>query len=583
MTTRRTALRTSVHTTRWGRCAAAVALGAATAATLVVATPGAPAAAAPNAPSGTVTAAVKAARDWLASGGALWGDHAADKAAVSTGQYAAATDPGSLYTVERAIGARRVWASNDSAGHAVTGKGIAVALLDSGVARVSGLDGQGKVTYGPDLSVETNGVLDGADTYGHGTHLAGIIAGRDTAAKSAKLATQDPNTQLGVAPDAQVEALKLATTDGSTDVSQVIAGLDWIVQHPVTADGTRIRVVNLAYGTDSVQPYQVDPLAAAVENAWRHGLVVVVSGGNEGRSAGRLTDPATDPYVLAVGASDGGDTVAGWATPSVADFSSSGSAQRHVDLLAPGRSVVSLRDPGSFVDTNHPEGRVDGDSAGRLFRGSGTSQAAAVVSGAVALLLQAYPNLTPDQVKYVLTRSATDVAAAPADAGAGQLNIASALDLARSMTSLLGRLTTASVTQSWPAATGTGSLDAARGGSRLVDAEGTELAGEIDVQGQPWDGATWWAAASAANAWDGGSWNGAIWTGTGWRTGSSWDAARWSSARWSSARWSDADWDSARWSSARWSSARWSSARWSSARWSDADWDSARWSAAAWA
>ena len=114
--------------------------------------------------------------------------------------------------------------------------------------------------------------------------------------------------QLGVAPDAELESLKLATTDGSTDVSQVIAALDWVTQHPFTADGTPIRVVNLAYGTDSVQPYQADPLAAAVENAWHHGIVVVVSGGNEGPSANRLTDPAMDPYVLAVGASDGKDS-----------------------------------------------------------------------------------------------------------------------------------------------------------------------------------------------------------------------------------------------------------------------------------
>lgn len=365
--------------------------------------------------------------------------------------------------------------------------------------------------------------------------------------------------QLGVAPDASLEALKLADTDGSTDVSQVIAALDWITQHPTAADGTRIRVVNLAFGTDSVQPYQADPLAAAVENAWKHGLVVVVSGGNEGPSAGRLTDPAMDPYVLAVGASDPNGSVSGWSSPYVASFSSSGNAQRHVDLLAPGRSIVSLRDPGSYVDQNHPEGLVASDTTGRLFRGSGTSQAAAVVSGAVALLLQAYPSLTPDQVKYVLTQSATPVAAGPTYAGAGELNIAAALTTAANSTSLLGKLTSvlAPHTQSWPASTGQGSIEAARGGSHLVDADGNELSGEIDVQGQPWQPARWWAATTSLTAWQGGSWNGAVWTGDGWAspggwTSARWTSARWTSARWTSARWTDADWDSARWTADLW-------------------------------
>ncbi len=360
--------------------------------------------------------------------GTIWGDNTADAAATAgAGTYQAERDPGSLYSIENAIGARAVWRLRDSSDRQVTGQGVGVALLDTGTAQVPGLDGPDKLSYGPDLSIESNSpqLLD-KDTNGHGTHLAGIIAAHDPVTLTRQnIARLDPSVQLGVAPDAELESMKLATTDGSTDVSQVIAGLDWIAQHPVTADGTRIRVVNLAFGTDSVQPYQADPLAAAAENAWKHGIVVVVSGGNDGPTAGRLSDPAIDPYVLAVGASDGQDSVAGWAYPGVASFSSSGTSQRHVDLLAPGRSIVSLRDPGSYVDRSFPQGRVDGDAAGRLFRGSGTSQAAAVTSGAVALLLQAYPDLTPDQVKYVLTQTATPVAAGTAQtAGAGQLDIA---------------------------------------------------------------------------------------------------------------------------------------------------------------
>jgi serine protease AprX len=511
----------------------------------------------------------------------LWGDPAADAAATtSSGAYSAAADPGSLYTIEKAIGARTVWAEQDASHRQITGQGIGVALLDSGVDPVAGLDGPGKLTDGPDLSIESNGPLTDQDTFGHGTHLAGIIAAHDPAPLTAtSIPRLDPNLQLGVAPDASIEALKLATTDGSTDVSQVIAALDWVTQHPTTADGTRIRVINLSFGTDSVQPYQADPLAAAAENAWKHGIVVVVSGGNEGYQAGRLTDPAIDPYVLAVGASDPNNSVAGWSSPYVAAFSSSGTQQRHVDLLAPGRSIVSLRDPGSYIDTNHPEGRVASDSTGRLFRGSGTSQAAAVVSGAVALLLQAYPNLTPDQVKYLLTHSATPVAAGSVYAGAGELNIAGAVSQAASATGLLGKLlgSLSTAPQSWPRSTGQGSIEAARGGSHLVDADGNVLSGEIDVMGEPWNPAAWWPASNSLTAWSGGSWNGAVWTGSSWATAGSWDATRWDAARWTAARWT-----AARWTDQDWSAARWTADGWSAARWTDNSWQAARWSASRW-
>ena len=511
--------------------------------------------------------------------GAKWGDPAADKAAKNGyGKNAAQQDPGSLYTVESAIGARNVWNHKDSLGRQDTGLGIGVAVLDSGVSPVAGLSAPGKVTYGPDLSIEGNGPLAQQDTFGHGTFMAGIIAGRGTTSPSSDLGSAPAQIQLGVAPDAELLAVKLATTDGSTDVSQVIAALDWVTEHPVMPDGTRIRVINLSYGTSSAQTYTADPLAAAAENAWRHGIVVVTSAGNGGSDAGRLTDPAIDPYVLAIGATDSGDKTNGWQGQhaTAAAFSSVGDTARHPDLSAPGTSIVSLRDAGSYIDVNHPEGLVSGDATGSLFRGSGTSQAAAVVSGAVADLLQAYPTLTPDQVKYVLTDSAQLMKNADPDAvGAGTLDLASAYGLASHM--VAGDNNAAAprgaAVQTFAQSTGQGSIDEARGDSVLVDADGNPVTGEVDVQGNPWDPAVWWQASSTLTAWSGGNYLDVVWTGADWSTtGSSTASARWSSARWSSARWSDADWDSARWSSARWSSARWSSARWSSARWSSNDW-----------
>jgi serine protease AprX len=514
----------------------------------------------------------------------LWGDLSDDLAALDgQDQNNPTADPGSLYTIENAIGARSVWKQQDSTGRQITGQGVTVALLDSGTAPVAGLTAPGKLTYGPDLSIESNGVLTDQDTYGHGTHLAGIIAGRDSAVLNARtIGNLAPSVQLGVAPDAELLSMKLANTDGSVDVSQVIAALNWITEHQSSADGSRVRVVNLSFGTASLQPYQLDPLAGAAENAWRHGLVVVVSGGNDGQGAGRLTDPAIDPYVIAVGASDSNDSVHGWSSPSVASFSSSGSDSRHVDLLAPGTSIVSLRDPGSFVDVNHPEGLVTGDSTGRLFRGSGTSQAAAVVSGAVALLLQAYPGLTPDQVKGALTQSASHLNAATRYAGAGELNVASALSVAGKLAckgllcGLLGGLSgvNSNVSQNFPAATGQGSIEAARGGNNLVDADGVALTGEIDVQGNAWNPVAWWAKASTLSSWSGGDWLGSNWTGAGWSTSTDGtEASRWSASRWSASRWSDADWDASRWSASRWSASRWSASRWSASRWSDSGWE----------
>jgi serine protease AprX len=550
--------RDSVASTRWGnsRIVLGTGLGLAMAASLAYG--GSTGVAGSSSAPQPLTAA-----SW---DGSHWGDPVADRLAKdATGTNKPVADPGALYTIENAIGARKVWAQTDSAKRQITGKGVTVALLDSGTAPVPGLNSTGKVTYGPDLSIEGNGVLVDHDTYGHGTHMAGIIAAHDPAVLTAQtIPTLDPAVQLGVAPDAGLLSLKLATTDGSTDVSQVIAALNWITEHQTSQDGSKVRVVNLSFGTATVQPYQLDPLAAAAENAWRHGLVVVVSGGNDGNATGRLTDPAIDPYVLAVGASDGLESVAGWQKPSVAAFSNGGSASRHVDLVAPGTSIASLRDPNSFVDVNHPEGRVAGDTTGRLFRGSGTSQAAAVVSGAVALLLQAHPAMTPDQVKVALVTSATPMTASATLAGAGQLNVALAMDV-------VNRVTTSkpAVVQSFPISTGQGSIQATRGLNLMVDPLGLPVVGETDIQGNPWVPALWWAKASTLTSWSGGMWMKATWTGDGWAASvNGLLSSRWSSSRWSSSRWSTSLWDSSRWSSSRWSFAMWSSSRWSESIWS---------------
>ena len=523
-----------------------------------------PRAAEPSPPTSTSTSATATATAWTAS---KWGDSATDaKAKNSKGQNLASQDAGSLATIASTIGARDLWNSKDSNGRAITGQGVTVALIDTGIdTDVPGLNGAGKVIKGPDLSLEANSAdLRGRDTFGHGTHMAGIIAARDPVAVNAKTGCPEPadaGVQLGIAPDARLLAVKVATSDGSADVSQVIAGLDWVVQHR-DDNGMRVRVINLSYGTLSAQPYQLDPLAAAAENAWKHGIVVVVSGGNGGPDAGRLNDPAIDPYVIAVGASDPHASVSGWSNPTVASFSSRGSSERSVDLVAPGASIAGLRASGSYVDVHHPEGLVSGDTTGRLFRGSGTSQAAAVTSGAVALLLQAYPDLTPDQVKATLRATAQGVDGTTADQGAGELDLSKVMNEAKKVANNGQNKSKDNTVQSFPESSGLGSLEAARGGANLVDAEtGALLIGEVDVQNRPWNGTAWRAASVSGTAWSGGQWNGARWSGSAW-SGAAWTSTGWDGARWSGSSWVDVDWSGARWSGARWSGARWSGRSW---------------------
>lgn len=456
------------------------------------------------------------------------------------------TPPTTMSQAEQAIGATSLYASQ------ITGAGVGIALIDSGVVPVQGLQGAGKVVNGPDLSFESQYTQARyMDSYGHGTHMAGIIAGSDSTGGAFQ----------GVAPGAHIVALKVAASDGAVDVSQVIAAIDWVVQHR-NDPGMNIRVLNLSFGTEGLQPYQVDPLAFAVENAWHHGIVAVVAGGNDGSSHGSLTDPASDPYVLSVGAADlRGSNLLG--CYNVAQFSSHGGS-RAVDVIAPGVSIESLRDPGSYIDQNHPGAVVNT----RFFRGSGTSQAAAVVSGAVALLLQAHPTLSPDQVKALLKTTATPLALLDGGVeGSGLINVGAA------SRALVGY----GSTQTWAKATGSGLINLARGGDYLV-MNGVTLSNERDVMGHAWNGAQWAALSASAAAWNGGAWNGSVWAGSCWcgsswaGTGSTWATAGWTSASWSGAQWSGAQWSGAQWSGAQWSGAQWSGAQWSGAQWSDKLW-----------
>jgi serine protease AprX len=414
----------------------------------------------------------------------------------------------------------------------LTGKGVSVALIDTGIARVPGLDA-GTVVDGPDLSFDSQDPATRyRDLYGHGTHLAGIIGGNKTGLR-------------GITSQAKIVNVKVGAANGAVDVVQVLAGIDWVVEHRNDDAANPIKVICLAYGTDSSQVYTASPLALAVENAWKAGITVVVSAGNAGSALGRLNAPANDPFVIAVGATDiaGTEDVADDTAPS---YSSRGSSTRGVDIAAPGQSIVSLRDPGSYIDVNYPGARVGAD----LFRGSGTSQSAAVVAGTAALMYQQRPGLTPDQVKQLLRSTAYDTTA----------NNNKALSDAWGVGEIIGGETyaqqpptAAPPTRVW--STGTGTLDAARGTTR-VTADGIALSGEKDIFGNAFSTSAWAAASKAGNSWVGGTWMGAALTGDGWVSTTGGQRA-WSGRAWSGRAWSGRAWSGRAWSGEAWLGQSW--------------------------
>jgi serine protease AprX len=537
------------------------------------------------------------------------------------------TDAGSMINVAKSIRAYQLWKEG------VAGQSVDIAIIDSGVVPVDGLTSSQKIINGPDLSFESQDPeLRYMDTFGHGTHMVGIMAGSD----SVRLG-RDPSSWkfAGIAPQSRVVSVKVADAIGATDVSQVIAAIDWVVQHKNDA-GLNIRVLNLSFGTDGTQDPTLDPLSYAAEVAWDAGIVVVVAAGNRGFGNVKLNNPALNPDLIAVGAAD----TKGTSTPdddTVPDFSSRGD-DRHPDFVAPGKSVVSLRDPGSFIDTQFPDAAV----GHKYFRGSGTSQAAAVVSGAVALLLQKRPDLSPDQVKVLLKQTAMTLPQADSDGqGAGLISIEAAVDAptpdipaedpapppppppddAGSPAPEPSPTDPPTPTEAEPTPTeaeptpepsppepdpgptpeptldpeptpdpgplpqgpGTGTMEGARGTGHLMSPDGVELNGEQDIFGSPWDAPRWADDSRNHASWHDGNWNRVQWTGGVWLDDpSTWLVMSWESIEWTRPSWSGDNWSRNSWSRNSWSSGEWTGEPWSRNSWSGDTWARHSWSSFSW-
>jgi serine protease AprX len=430
------------------------------------------------------------------------------------------------------------------------GAGIGVAVLDTGISDMPDL--QGRIVHGPDLSGEGRTI----DTYGHGTVMAGIIAGSgdDSVGRSGGAYT-------GIAPGAHVVSVKVAGANGAADVSTLLQGMHWVAAYQDQFD---IRVLNLSWGTASTQDPAVDPLNHAVQRLWGQGIVVVVAAGNSGPHAGTVTKPGDDPLVITVGAFDDGGT-AKLNDDSRVNWSSVGPTAQGLakpDLVASGRRVVSTRSHGSTVVAENPRALIEPS----YIRGSGSSQAAAVTSGAVALLLDARPELTPDQVKSLLTRTADPINGVTRhQQGAGRL------DLGEALTADPGPAT-------WqtPTATGLGSIEASRGGRHVQsdcgqDGTVTVIRGEIDVRCEEWNGSSWTGSSWTGSSWTGSSWTGSSWTGSSW-TGSSWTGGSWTGSSWQGSSWTGSSWTGSSWTGSSWTGSSWTGSSWTGSSWTGSSW-----------
>jgi serine protease AprX len=430
------------------------------------------------------------------------------------------------------------------------GAGIGVAVLDTGVAPVGDL--AGRVMNGPDFSGEGQNTVD---SFGHGTVMAGIIGGTGAANGSSAPLT-------GVAPGVNIIGVKVAGANGATDVSTVLTAMTWI---GAFKDVYNIRVLNLSWGVPSTQDPTIDPLNFAVERLWGLGVTVVAAAGNSGPSTGTILKPGDDPLVITVGAFDDKGTIA-TADDTIPQWSSKGpTAQLRMkpDLVAPGRTLVATRSPGSAIETQNPQAWV----GSAYIKGSGTSEATAVTSGAAALLLGAHPNWTPDQVKYALTSTAKPLTGVPTTSqGAGRLQVKSASSAYVGM-----------VVPQVAIAVGGGSLEASRGDATALTSTCGSVTWLLNDDSSawcgPWTGSAWTGSAWTGSAWTGSAWTGSAWTGSAW-TGSAWTGSAWTGSAWTGSAWTGSAWTGSAWTGSAWTGSAWTGSAWTGSAWTGSAWTS---------
>jgi serine protease AprX len=375
-----------------------------------------------------------------------------------------------LNVYDRVVRATDVW--NEAPGY-LQGQGMTVAVVDSGIVKNSDL-GSRLIK-----SVNFNAAYhDANDRYGHGTFIAMIVGGDGK---------HSGGQFIGIAPKTNIINVRVSDDQGMGTESAVVAALQWILENKKRYN---IRVVNLSLNSSVWQSYHTSPMDAACEILWFNGIVVVVSAGNNGDTV--LYPPANDPFVITVGAMDDNGTVSS-TDDVVASFSAYARDENNVikpDLVAPGRNIVTLLGDNRklTMSQEHPANRVND----HYFRMSGTSVAAPIVSGAVALLLQDEPGLNPDQVKYRLTATANKnwPGYNPVHAGAGLLDVYAAVH-----------------------GTMTGTANTGLPASQLL-----------------------WTGPTPV------TWGSVNWTSVNW-TSVNWTSVNWTSVNWTSVNWTSDEWE----------------------------------------
>lgn len=383
----------------------------------------------------------------------------------------------------RTLRADRVW----NTAPYIQGSWIGVAVLDSGINQSGDLftaSGRNRLIANVRYNSDYN--QSPSDGYGHGTHVSSIIASDGS----------DSNGEyIGVAPRANIINVKVSNDNGSARMQDVVLGLQWILNNKTRYN---IRVVNISLNSSVAESYNTSPLNAAAEILWFNGIVVVVSAGNHG--ANTIYPPANDPFVITVGATDDKGT-GSLSDDTLATFSAYGTDDNggiKPDLVAPGRNIVArLVNSNMGVAQSHPANKV----GNQYFRMSGTSMAAPMVSGVVALLLNDEPSLTPDQVKFRLMATANTNFSGydPNKAGAGCVD-------------------------AYAAITGT-TTETANTGILISDLLST---GPEPV----------------------------LWNTVGWNS-VGWNSVGWNSVGWNSVGWNSVGWNSVGWNSVGWNSDYW--------------------------
>ncbi|HUZ42788.1 MAG TPA: S8 family peptidase [Acidimicrobiales bacterium] len=427
-----------------------------------------------------------------------------------------------------------------------TGQGTTVAVLDTGIDAALP-DFGGRVIGGVDL---TGGNSPFTDQYGHGTFVAGLVAGNGASSNG---------QYAGEAPGADLVSIKVAGASGATSTSTIIHGIDWAIKNQ---NRYGIDVLNLSLGAMPTGPTATEPLDQAVEAAWNSGIAVVVSAGNSGPFNGTILSPGDDPLAITVGAfADNNSTApANWAA---CPFSSVGPTEfdgwLKPDLVAPGRSVVSLMAPGSTVALANPQAQIGSAN----FVGSGTSFSSAITAGAAALVLADNPGISPNEVKGRLLGDAMPGELGnPMVEGHGFLN---AFYSATGPAMVYNQAAAAQAERWWVFSP-----------VSLNSVWSVSSWNPSNWNGSSWNGSSWNGSSWNGSSWNGSSWNGSSWNGSSWN-GSSWNGSSWNGSSWNGSSWNGSSWNGSSWNGSSWNGSSWNGSSWNGSSWNGSSWNSELW------